>query len=155
MVIFSRTFCTVQSSRAGAHALLHVVPVAGSRLVLLCCFAAVQLLQGKLTASQHLLTCSLLLTETRRSTYTQNTPKATVNATDYPMQLTALNAFSMPSNRNDKHDTHATWIRLHAHDCRDPNLPKPEKQAGTAFTPHSLLITQNKVLYSKVQSCES
>jgi C4-dicarboxylate-specific signal transduction histidine kinase len=66
MVIFSRTFYTVQSSRAGAHALLHVVPVAGSRLVLLCCFAAVQLLQGKLTASMHFLTCSLLLTETRR-----------------------------------------------------------------------------------------
>jgi hypothetical protein len=67
MVIFSRTFYTLQSSGAVAHALLHVVPVAGSRLVLLCfcCFAALQLLQGKLTASQHLLTCSLLLTVTR------------------------------------------------------------------------------------------
>jgi hypothetical protein len=53
------------------------------------------------------------------------------------------------SNRNDKHDTHATWIRLHAHDCRHLTLPqKQEKQAGTAFTPHSLSIQRNNTKQS-------
>ncbi len=92
-------------------------------------------------ASIDLLAASLLAVA-------QNMSKATVNASNHPMQLTALNAFSMPSNRNDKHDTHATWIRLHAHDCRDPTLPKTGRTGRNSFYPSlSLNNTEQSTLF--------